>query len=217
MQFPQYKPPPHESLDIAYQDDTLLIVNKPSGLLATPGRGEDKQDCLISRVQQAFPTAEIVHRLDMATSGLMLIALNKSMQREMSILFQQRQVHKIYIAVVEGIIESDEGSVDLPMMTDWPNRPLQMIDHEKGKAALTHYRVLERDVANNLTHVELKPMTGRTHQLRLHMQAMGHAIMGDNLYSSSAASSRLLLHATSLKFIHPMTTQSVNVSKPPVF
>lgn len=217
MQFPQYQPPPHEGLDIAYQDDSLLIVNKPSGLLATPGRGEDKQDCLISRVQQAFPTAEIVHRLDMATSGLMLIALNKSMQREMSILFQQRQVQKIYIAVVEGIIESDEGSVDLPMMTDWPNRPLQMIDHEKGKAALTHYRVLERDMDNNLSRVELKPVTGRTHQLRLHMQAMGHAIMGDNLYSSSAAASRLLLHATSLEFIHPITAQSVNVFKPPVF
>lgn len=220
MQFPQYQPPAHEGLEILFQDDALLIVNKPSGLLATPGRGDDKQDCLLSRLQYEFPDAEVVHRLDMATSGLMIFALDKTMQRELSILFQQRKVHKVYTAVVEGLIETDKGSINLPMITDWPNRPLQAIDYEKGKPALTHFEVMKRDDDKNITWVELMPMTGRTHQLRLHMKTLGHAIIGDNLYSPSTSvisSPRLLLHATLLGFRHPMTRQQVNVSLPADF
>ena len=220
IQFSAYTPPIHKELDIVYQDPSLLVINKPSGLLATPGRGDDKQDCLLSRVQIEFPTAEIVHRLDMATSGLMLFAINKAMQREMSILFQERKIQKKYIAVVEGIIKNSEGSVDSPMITDWPNRPLQMIDYESGKAALTHYTVIERDEVNECTRIELRPVTGRTHQLRLHMQSIGHVIKGDNLYSPPSLKkmpTRLLLHATFLEFQHPIDDKSITIFSEPEF
>lgn len=220
MKFAHYHPPAHVGLDILHQDEHLLVVNKPAGLLTTPGRGIEKQDCLVSRVKENYRFAEAVHRLDMATSGLVIIALDKLIHREMSILFQQRMVNKSYIAIVEGIVSNDTGTVDLPMITDWPNRPLQKIDHDIGKAAKTYYKVLERDEVKNWSRLELFPKTGRTHQLRLHMKAIGHAIIGDNLYSTGRLtdeSSRLLLHANSLEFIHPTSSLKISITSTPEF
>lgn len=204
----QYTPPPHTSLDIIYKDEHLLVINKPSGLLSVPGRGEDKQDCLISRVQTEYPDALIVHRLDMSTSGLMLLARGKEMERTLSILFQKREVHKNYIAVVEDKVASCCGEIDLPLITDWPNRPKQKVDFKSGKPSQTRYEVLSYDKNNNATRLKLTPVTGRTHQLRLHMQSINHAILGDELYANTETinkSSRLLLHASFLSFKHPIS------------
>ncbi|MCW8854152.1 MAG: pseudouridine synthase [Gammaproteobacteria bacterium] len=210
-----YSPPPDTGLVVLFQDDYLLAVNKPSGLLSVPGKGEDKKDCMALRVQQRIPDALIVHRLDMATSGIMLMALNKDIHRELSISFQDRMVSKSYIAIIDGLPEEDLGSVDLPMITDWPNRPRQKIDYDSGKASLTHYKVLDRNPANQTTRVELIPETGRTHQLRVHMQAIGHAIVGDRLYAESSVqekSDRLLLHARQLVFNHPVSKDPITIS-----
>ena len=187
-------------LDVVFVDDHLAILNKPSGLLSVPGRGEDKQDCLIARAQTLWPEALTVHRLDMATSGLMVIARGPDMQRKLSHAFAQRDVHKIYEAIVSGELHSPE--------TDdteaW---------HEHGKPSHTHWRVKNSNSnlnSNHTTRVELKPMTGRTHQLRLHMMGIGHPILGDALYASpdiQAQSSRLLLHARVLQFKHPFTAE----------
>jgi tRNA pseudouridine32 synthase / 23S rRNA pseudouridine746 synthase len=201
-QFP-YSPPPDAGLALVYQDDALLCVNKPSGLLTVPGRGVEMQDCLYRRVLARFPTALVVHRLDEATSGLVLFALSPDVQRLLSRAFELREVRKTYVAVVHGLLAQDAGSVNLPLITDWPRRPLQKIDHESGKPALTHWRVLERDAHANTTRVELSPETGRTHQLRVHMQALGHAIVGDALYGE-AASGNLMLHAQELRLAHPL-------------
>ena len=216
----KYNPPPHTSLDILFKDEYLLVLNKPSGLLSVPGRGEDKQDCLISRVQSEYPDALIVHRLDMSTSGLMVIALGKEMERALSILFQQREVAKNYIAIVDGEISPTVGMVDLPLMTDWPNRPKQNVDFEKGKPSQTEYKVLSYDKNNNSTRVLLTPITGRTHQLRLHMQSINHAILGDELYANEEAiktSPRLLLHACNLSFQHPITNTLIKINSEPEF
>ncbi|MDF0606546.1 RluA family pseudouridine synthase [Neisseriaceae bacterium TC5R-5] len=205
-----YHPPADEGLDLIYQDDCLLVLNKPAGLLSVPGRGEDKADCLISRVQQRYPDALIVHRLDMATSGLIVLGRGAAMQRELSVAFMNRKVDKHYLAVVAGIVESNSGSIDLPLIIDWPNRPRQKVDFEQGKEALTHYRVLHRDPQGHSSRVELKPFTGRTHQLRLHMCSLGHPILGDDLYASPAVlaqADRLLLHAAQLSFWHPITRE----------
>ena len=210
-----YSPPSDNGLDILFQDNYLLAINKPSGLLSVPGKGEDKQDCMALRVQQEFPDALIVHRLDMATSGIMLMALNKDIHRELSISFQDRMVSKSYIAVIDGLLEEDLGSVDLPLITDWPNRPRQKIDYDSGKTSLTHYKVLDRNSANQTTRVELIPETGRTHQLRVHMQAIGHAIVGDRLYAESCVqkkSDRLLLHAQQLAFNHPVSKDKITIN-----
>lgn len=215
-----YNPPPHTSLDILFKDEYLLILNKPSGLLSVPGRGEDKQDCLISRVQSEYPDALIVHRLDMSTSGLMVIALGKEMERALSILFQQREVAKKYIAIVDGEISPVAGMVDLPLITDWPNRPKQKVDFENGKPSRTQYEVLSHDKNNNATRVILSPITGRTHQLRLHMQSINHAILGDELYAKEEAikkSPRLLLHACNLCFQHPVTNALIKINSEPEF
>jgi tRNA pseudouridine32 synthase/23S rRNA pseudouridine746 synthase len=184
----------------------LLVVNKPSGLLSVPGRGEDKQDCLIKRLQTQYPDALIVHRLDCDTSGLLVMARGKEMHRRLSILFQNRQVEKRYVAVVEGKLAQDSGQVNLPLIVDWPNRPLHKVDFESGKPSLTDYRVLSYDAAGHCSRIELTPQTGRTHQLRVHMQALGHPILGDSLYADSATkakSDRPLLHAEYLSFPHP--------------
>lgn len=210
-----YTPPEDTGLDILFQDDYLLALNKPSGLLSVPGKDADKKDCLATRVQQRFADALVVHRLDMATSGIMLMALNKDIHRELSILFQQRQVKKTYVAVLDGLLEEDLGSVDLPLITDWPNRPRQKVDYQQGKASLTHYRVLERYPDSQTTRVELSPETGRSHQLRVHMQSIGHAIIGDRLYASSRAqekSARLLLHARQLILNHPVSEAEITIS-----
>jgi tRNA pseudouridine32 synthase/23S rRNA pseudouridine746 synthase len=190
-------------LDLVYSDESLLVVNKPAGLLAVPGRGADKQDCLSARVQRLFPDALVVHRLDMSTSGLMLFARGADLQRCISVMFQEREVSKRYVAIVTGHLKTEIGEVDLPIIADWPRRPLQKIDAESGKPSLTRYRAL--DINGDATRVELEPVTGRTHQLRLHMASIGHPILGDALYGDVNSAPRLLLHATSLSMLHPLT------------
>lgn len=205
-----YQPPPATTLDIIYQDSSILVLNKPAGLLSVPGRAPEHKDCLITRVQQEYPEALIVHRLDMSTSGLLVMALNPAVHRDMNRQFAQRQVQKSYVAVVKGQVESPEGRIELPLICDWPNRPRQIVDHTNGKPSCTEFRVLSLDVINNTTRIELKPITGRTHQLRVHMQALGHPILGDDLYADDVAlqqADRLLLHASSLAFTHPETLE----------
>lgn len=191
-----------------------MLVNKPAGLLSVPGRGADKQDCLISRVQQIFPDALIVHRLDMATSGLLLMARGDEMQRRLSHLFRERQVLKRYVAVVRGKLASPTGEVDLPISADWPNRPKQQINQDTGKHSLTRYRLLSHDAEQNICRIELEPVTGRTHQLRLHMAAIGHPVLGDSLYGEGGNTqvTRLLLHAQFLEFLHPRKLESFAVT-----
>ncbi len=204
--------------EIVYADEALLVVNKPAGLLTVPGRGPEKQDCLINRLLPHYPNARIVHRLDQATSGLVLIPLGYEPQKHLARQFEQRQVHKRYIAVVGGRLAPDTGEVDLPLICDWPNRPRQKVDYTEGKSALTRFRVVSR--AADCTRVELEPVTGRSHQLRVHMQALGHPILGDNLYASDAylaASERLLLHATSIAFTHPGTEATICCDLAPTF
>ena len=201
------------TIDILASDDTFFVVNKPSGLLSVPGRGPDKTDCVSARLQARFSDALVVHRLDMETSGLMLFARGIDAQRTLSRAFEARTVHKRYIAVVAGVMTDDEGSVELPLICDWPNRPRQIVDHTIGKPSLTNYRVIARNAAMQTTRVELMPVTGRSHQLRVHMAALGHSLLGDSLYASPevrASSARLLLHASALKFAHPLSGEMLN-------
>lgn len=203
--------PPATPLAILHVDDALLVLDKPSGLLSVPGRGDDKQDCLASRVQAIYPEALTVHRLDMSTSGLIVMARGPEMQRKLNALFEGRQVEKRYVAIVAGRLEKEAGEIDLPMITDWPNRPRQMIDFARGKPSLTRYRVLDYDAAGDRSRVALEPFTGRSHQLRLHMHTIGHPILGDELYGTAetlAAAPRLLLHAEWLRFAHPQTGEA---------
>lgn len=205
-----YQPPTKPYLKILFQDEDILVLEKPSGLLSVRGRAPQHFDSLQTRVQTVYPTASVVHRLDMATSGIMLMALSKDVNSNLSRQFQQRDVDKTYIARVYGTHIPDSGSVDLPLICDWPNRPKQKVDHEQGKPSLTHYHCLHRDQYSAL--MELKPVTGRSHQLRVHMQAIGHPILGDRLYANEpalAASERLLLHAHSISFNHPTTGQRI--------
>ena len=209
-----YQPPPHQGLTIIFQDEDLLAVDKPSGLLSLPGRGAHKQDCLLARVRLEYPEALAVHRLDMATSGLMLLARNETMQSRLGRLFEQRQIEKRYIAVVAGQPTQDCDTIDLPLITDWPQRPLQKIDHELGKRAISKYRLVDYDPAQDISRIELIPETGRTHQLRIHMQAIGHPILGDRLYAPAEIqqkSERLLLHAELLRFIHPVNRKEIEI------
>lgn len=202
-------------VDIIYSDSSFVIANKPWDLLSVPGRGEDKQDCLWRRVQAEFPTARVVHRLDYATSGLMVLALTLEAQRDISRSFQERKTEKLYQAIISGKPSEKQGSVDLPLICDWENRPLQIVDHEHGKNALTHWKVTGEDSKG--TRVELTPVTGRSHQLRVHMQAMGHPIIGDRFYAdddSKALSDRLLLHAERLSFPHPETGEVAEFTVP---
>lgn len=204
-----YLPPPDTGLPLVHADEHLLVLNKPSGLLSVPGRGERMQDCLIHRVQARYPEALIVHRLDMDTSGLIVMARGPEMQRALSLLFADRQVDKRYVAVLAGQVAQDEGEVNLPLITDWPRRPRQKVCHDSGKPSLTRYRVTGRDALRNTTSVELEPVTGRTHQLRVHMMAMGHPILGDPLYGdperAADGTARLLLHAQRLTMPHPVS------------
>jgi tRNA pseudouridine32 synthase / 23S rRNA pseudouridine746 synthase len=198
---------------ILHIDDAFIVINKPSGLLSVPGRGPEKADCAAGRVQQAFPDALTVHRLDMETSGLMLFARGVESQRALSRAFESRQIEKRYVAVVDGLMENDSGEIDLPLICDWPNRPRQIVDHAVGKPSLTRYRVLSRDETAKTTRVELSPVTGRSHQLRVHLASIGHCILGDSLYATPGAhdaSTRLLLHATFLRFTHPVSDTVVN-------
>jgi tRNA pseudouridine32 synthase/23S rRNA pseudouridine746 synthase len=202
-----YQPPPDTGLAIVYQDDELLLLEKPSGLLSVPGRGADKQDSLLTRVRKRFPQAECVHRLDMETSGLMLLALGKQAQTVLNSLFRQRKIHKDYVAVVDGRVAPGGGEICLPLICDWPNRPRQKVDYVNGKPSTTRYRVLEHSAQHGTTRVALKPETGRSHQLRVHMQSLGHSILGDPLYAAPGPrdrAMRLLLHASGLSFRHPV-------------
>lgn len=203
------------AIEPLYADDTMLVFDKPSGLLAVPGRGADKQDCLAARVRARYPDALIVHRLDMATSGLMVMARGAAAQRELSRAFAAREVKKRYIAVVAGRLEAPPqgwGIIDLPIIVDWPNRPLRIVDHTHGKPSLTRWRVLGHEETGPGTRVELEPVTGRSHQLRVHLRELGHPILGDALYAPpdvQALSRRLLLHACSLSFVHPLTGEGL--------
>ena len=213
-----YQPPADTGLDIVYLDTHIVALNKPAGLLSVPGRGPARADCLLSRAERELGPLLVVHRLDMATSGLMLLARSKQVQSVLGRRFQVRQVEKCYVAVVAGGPPNDEGEVDLPLITDWPNRPRQKVDHEVGKPALTRYRVLERDVTSS--RVQLEPYTGRSHQLRVHMQQLGCPILGDELYAdvvSLAASSRLLLHAMRLQLAHPISNEPLDICSAPAF
>lgn len=213
------------NLRCLHADDALLVLVKPAGLLSVPGRGADKQDCASARAQQQWPGALVVHRLDMATSGLLLMARTPDVQRALSHAFAQREVEKHYQAIVQGCMSAPEsqggwGDIELPIAADWERRPLRVIDHERGKASHTRWRVLAMDEAAQTTRLELSPITGRTHQLRLHLAAIGHAILGDALYADTttqARAPRLLLHATRLAFTHPTNGAWVQYALPPDF
>lgn len=203
-----YSPPTEPFLEMLYQDNDIVILNKPSGLLTVPGKAPEHRDSVQTRVQTVWPTATIVHRLDMATSGLLIMALTKDAHRHISRQFETRHVKKVYLARVLGEVKNNTGSVDLPLICDWPNRPKQMVDHENGKPALTHWRKLKSD--NDETLVALYPHTGRSHQLRVHMLSLGHPILGDRLYAPEeglAKAPHLQLHAFHIAFTHPTTEQ----------
>ena len=197
-----YKPP-LDPLDIIYEDAEFVIVNKPSGLLSVPGKGKHLSDCLLERLKLIFPDALLVHRLDRDTSGLIIFALTKFSQRHISLQFEKRQIKKAYVADVWGKLDKKRGVVNLPLIVDWPNRPMQHVDHEIGKEAITEWKVQRYSKVS--TRVKLSPKTGRSHQLRVHMKEIGHPILGDPFYATGKAAdfSRLMLHAESLRFNHP--------------
>ncbi len=202
-----------QDIELLYQDETLLVLNKPGELLSVPGRGEALFDSVQTRVQAEYPDALIVHRLDMSTSGIMIMARGKEAQRSLNKAFERRDVYKKYIAVVEGFVEPANGVIDLPLLTDWPNRPKQKVDYILGKPSLTAYTVLAYNESLNATRIELRPKTGRSHQLRVHMMALGHTILGDNLYADQAVlnkAPRLQLHAEEIQLRHPKTEQMVS-------
>ncbi len=207
---------------IVHADDALVVADKPAGLLAVPGRGEHKADCLWARVRERFADALVVHRLDQATSGLIVFARGAAVQRTLSCAFAARDVAKGYVAVVAGDVAGDAGEIDLPLAADWPNRPRQVVDRERGKPSLTRWGVVARGLAWDMdtTRLALEPVTGRSHQLRVHLQALGHPIVGDTLYAPdaiAAAAPRLLLHACRLAFAHPASGERVAFESPPPF
>ena len=201
--------PPDVPLNIIHQDDALLLVNKPNGLLSVPGKGDHLSDCLIARLRVAFPAVLLVHRLDMDTSGVMVFALTAAAQRHLGLQFEKRQMKKAYVARVWGHVVKDTGTIDLPLIVDWPNRPLQHVNHTTGKPAQTDWRVIRRE--ENSTRIRLYPKTGRSHQLRVHMLEIGHPILGDPLYATGDAQDfpRMMLHAESLKLRHPNGGESM--------
>lgn len=204
--------PPAE-LSVLYADAAMLVLDKPAGLLSVPGRGADKQDCLSTRAQCQFQDALVVHRLDMATSGVMVLARGGVAQRALNDAFASRNVSKRYVAIVDGHLAPPPepwGVIDLPIIVDWPHRPRRVIDQQRGKPSVTRWRVLSHNAANETTRLELEPVTGRSHQLRVHLLALGHAIAGDALYGSprvQARAARLQLHACSLELCHPVSAQ----------
>lgn len=203
-------PPPLGDIEYIYSDEHIIIVEKPANMLSVPGRTPDKQDCLIHRVLKRFPEARIVHRLDFSTSGLMVIALNQESHRNLGRQFENRETEKTYVSKIFGQPDETSGIIDLPIRCDWERRPLQIIDHELGKKAVTRWKILER--FQNSSLLELSPVTGRTHQLRVHMQAIGHPILGDELYAHETAylmADRLNLHAKELTFSHPVESSRV--------
>lgn len=207
----KYAPPQNPQFEILYLDDDLLVLNKQSGLLSVPGRLPEHKDSLYKRVLSVFPTAKVVHRLDMETSGIIVMPLNKPTLSHISKQFQQREISKTYIADIYGQPIELFGTVDLPLRCDWPNRPRQIVCHEQGKASITHYEIMDK--LENHCRVKLTPITGRSHQLRVHMQAIGHPIIGDPLYAHDEAlrlASRLHLHAHKLTLRHPRKLSVLN-------
>ena len=203
------------TLSLLHLDDALVVVDKPAGLPSVPGRPAELHDCMATRVQALVPEALVVHRLDMATSGLLVFARSKATQRTLGDAFARREVDKRYVAVVAGELAHDEGEIDLPLIADWPRRPLQKVDHAIGKPSLTRYRVIAREAGR--TRVALAPLTGRSHQLRVHLLALGHPIVGDTLYAPpevAAQSPRLLLHAHVLAFAPPVSGTPLHFTSP---
>ena len=212
----EYNPPQEPWLDLVYRDDYIAVVNKPSGLLSVPGNQPQYYDSAMSRVKEKYGFCEPAHRLDMATSGILLFALSKAADRELKRQFREREPKKYYQALVWGHVEHDHGVVELPLICDWENRPRQKICFERGKRAVTFYDVLQR-YPNNTTRIKLTPITGRSHQLRLHMLALGHPILGDKFYAhpqAKALSPRLCLHAESLQIQHPITGEAMEFTAP---
>jgi len=209
--------PPAEPPRVLHADDTLVVVDKPAGLLSVPGRGEDKADCLITRLQVSYPDLLLVHRLDRDTSGLIVFALTPKAQAHLGRQFEGRTVDKRYHARVMGLPQGGKGRIDLPLTVDWPNRPRQMVCHDTGRPAVTDWRLLRAEGAT--ARVQLRPRTGRTHQLRVHMQALGHPILGDSLYATGAGRDypRLMLHAERLGLTHPETGAKLEFRAPPPF
>ena len=201
--------------EIVYADDALIAIDKPAGLLSVPGRGPDKTDCAAARVQSEYPDALTVHRLDMATSGLLLFARGKEMQRALSGLFERGEIVKHYVADVWGTRDVATGEINFPLITDWPRRPLQKVDWDMGKPSITRYETLSS--AGGLSRLALTPLTGRSHQLRVHLAASGHPILGDEFYAHAdalAARPRLALHAVRLGFVHPATGARLTLDSP---
>lgn len=218
-------PPVPPGLTVCHSDDALLVFDKPAGLLTVPGRGDDKQDCLSARAQERWADARVVHRLDMPTSGLVLMARGAEPQRVLNLAFEQRRVHKQYEAVVSGHLAPPDtpdgwGLIDLPLVVDWHNRPRSIVSHSTGRPSQTRWRVLAHDAAGHHTRLLLEPLTGRSHQLRVHLQTLGHPILGDPLYAppdALAAAPRLLLHARRLAFVHPTSGAPLVFDCPPPF
>jgi tRNA pseudouridine32 synthase / 23S rRNA pseudouridine746 synthase len=209
--------PPDTPLKVLHHDHEVVVVAKPAGLLSVPGKGTHLSDCAIARLQRVFPDALLVHRLDLDTSGVMVFALTKHAQRFLSREFEERRTRKTYVALLSGRLEPREGTVDLPLAVDWPNRPRQKVDRKAGRPARTDWRVLRHE--GNATRVRLFPLTGRSHQLRVHMAALGHPILGDPLYAEGAARDfpRLMLHSESLRFRHPGSGEGVTFTESAAF
>lgn len=207
--------PPDEPVRVIHHDHEVVVVDKPAGLLSVPGKGEHLADCMIARVQKIFPDALLVHRLDLDTSGVMVFALTRHAQRFLSMEFEKRMTKKVYLARLWGHLMPKEGRVDLPLAVDWPNRPRQHVDPVNGRPAVTDWRVVRHD-PDGTTRVRLYPLTGRSHQLRVHMLSLGHPILGDPLYATGQARAfpRLMLHAESLKFRHPEAGKGMSFSAP---
>lgn len=208
--------PPNDPLVILHEDAHVLLLDKPAGLLSVPGKGPDLADCLLTRVQAAFPDALLVHRLDRDTSGVMIFALTPYAQRHLGLQFEKRMTRKTYVARVWGVPQDKTGEIDLPLIVDWPNRPRQKVCHETGKPAQTAWRVLKDE--GDTARVRLSPRTGRSHQLRVHMLSLGHPILGDPFYATGPARDfpRLMLHSEELRFKHPEGGISTKVrAKPP--
>lgn len=206
--------PPQEPLVVLHEDAEVLLVDKPSGLLSVPGKGPHLADCLLTRVQIVFPDALLVHRLDRDTSGVMIFALTPHAQRHLGLQFEKRMTKKTYVARVWGVPVEKTGTVDLPLIVDWPNRPLQKVCHETGKPAQTDWRVLKDE--DTTARVRLQPLTGRSHQLRVHMLSLGHPILGDPFYATGPAREydRLMLHSQELRFNHPQGGRSTKMRAP---
>ena len=201
----------NDGLPVLFVDEAVIVVDKPAGLPSVPGRPLELHDCAHRRVLQQWPDALVVHRLDMATSGVLVFARSKQVQGQLNRAFAERRVHKRYVALVHGAVEPETGHIDLPLRADWPNRPRQMVDIEGGRPSLTHWRRLGACPQPGCTRLELSPITGRSHQLRVHLQALGHPIVGDRLYGPGDDATRLMLHATLVRMDHPMSGAPLEV------